>query len=333
MGVDDRTGMRRAVSKVMGRVASVWLGAACLVTWLSGCASPVEPEQRADSTSALGGEPFEDEFISRVRLVESKRESCAHGDCGEGTATASLSELHVLTAPSLSSDKSRSITSFHACEVLRPLAGVQHPYFFAGTEAHAGDVGVTAAGVDLVFDLSNRQAAYFTYQHVGIQNLVGVGASVYTGLAFGKHDNVLEAWSGTFQTAQATVATPFLNIAVGGTIFRSPDNTLWGGAVQASLGFNLIPTAVEAGVSEGEWTAWDGATKSLADSYWFVVSREVASAKVGSHTHEYVQFSGSFDISVALLETFGVAGSLPAAIAVGLDVLKKRNLTIEAACP
>src|SRR5262249_13779218 len=149
------------------------------------------------------------------------------------------------------------------CEVLKPLAAVEHPYFFVGTSVLAGAGAVRGSGADLVFDLSNRQAAVFTYTQGGIVTLMGIEASAYGGFAFGQKANVLDAWSGKFQTGQTSVETPFVRVSVGGSIFRAPDNSLWGAAAQASFGVNFIPTSVEIGVTDGNWTAWDGATENL----------------------------------------------------------------------
>ncbi len=70
---------------------------------------------------------------------------------------------------------------------------------------------------------------------------MGVEANVYFGYAFqkGKRD-VLDVWSGAFQSAEATVETPYLKLSVGGAIFRSPDNTVWGALVQAAVGVNAL---------------------------------------------------------------------------------------------
>jgi hypothetical protein len=304
---------------------------------LVACAGPAKEETQSAAGSALDeATSFDDEFQARLQDLDQKAEGCESGSCDDGSGAAATSafraRIHPLVAGPGMNDQ-RSVTSFGFCEVLKPLAAVEHPYFFAGAAIQAGSAIVGGGGADLVFDLSNQQAAYFTYTQGGIAQLAGIEASVYTGVAFAQKANVLDAWSGEFQTGAASVETPFLKISAGGTIFRSPDNSLWGGAVTASIGLNLIPTVIEPSFTDGEWTAWDGATENLQQDGWFLIGSQLASADVGAQTHEYVQYDGSVSLSLALIQNLSTLGALPAAVAVALDILSSRGLTIESACP
>jgi hypothetical protein len=155
--------------------------------------------------------------------------------------------------------------------------------------------------------------------------------NVYAGWAFGNNAGVLDAWSGEFQTAEATIEVPFLNIGVGGLIFRSPDSSLWGAAGQASVGLNAIPTPAEVAVSEGHWTAWDAATTAYGRGLWFV-DYSVGSASAHGKPHSHIQFAEPTDLAMALIQSFGILGALPSVQAVGLSIMQKHGLTISSAC-
>jgi hypothetical protein len=117
------------------------------------------------------------------------------------------------------------------------------------------------------------------------------------------------------------------------TIFRSPDNSIWGAAAQASFGLNALGpiSTVEVAVSEGFWTPWDNATRAFGKSLYFADNR-VASYRVNGKTHDYLQFAGTRAFSFALVQKLGALGFLPAAQAVGLATLRSKGLTIERMC-
>jgi outer membrane murein-binding lipoprotein Lpp len=308
---------------------------------LSGCAADSAAEetstQEEDLTAANA------DYDATLSDVDQMLERCqADGNCEPSPTDAIVpmsnltlgQGLRPLAGPTLGSRFS-SLKSLSLCTALRPMAALQNPYFFVGGSAKAAALKSADVGVDLVFDLSHQQAALFHYKSHGYQNLIGAQVSAYLGYGFGRKANVLEAWSGDFQTAEATVETPFLKISAGGAIFRSPDNSVWGGLVEASFGFNALGpvSTVEVSVSEGFWTPWDGATRAFGKSLYFAKSTEKSVyLSANRKQHAYLQFEGTRAFSFALVQRLGALGFLPAAQAVGLDVLKRKGLTIERMC-
>ena len=312
-----------AVSSLRGLVGVGMLAA--VVT--TGCASETETDATDDvgtaSESALVG--ANEDFDAKLRDLESIARRCeVEGHCqSDGALQRATLGPRAFSFPRLG-----------LCDVLRPFAALESPYVFVGASVKEALIDtVDDGGVDVVFDLARRQLAVFSYKNHGVQNLMGVEASAYFGYAFGKKMNVLDAWSGEFQSAEATVETPILNLSVGGAIFRSPDNSVWGALVQGSVGLNALgPLAsVEIAVSEGHWTAWDKATEALGKSYWFVTYRP-ARAAVGHGEHTYLQFANGRDEGLALVQTLGPLGLVPAAQAIALEALQNRDLTIAKAC-
>ncbi len=292
------------------------------------CASEVDGDEDLGGDSASALAMANDDFDTELRRLESTARRCeAEGHCTSdgGLKPASATAL----AP-----RGLNFPRQKMCDALRPLEGLGHPYVFVGASMKAAAIKtVTDGGADIVFDLSNRQLAAFTYKSYGVQNLVGVSANVYFGYAFGKKNNVLDAWSGEFQSAEASVESPYLELSVGGAIFRAPDNSLWGALAEVSVGLNALgPVAmVDVGVSEGMWTPWDKATKALGTSYWFV-SYEPKTAGVGGAQHTYLQFERARDEGLALVQSLGPLGLVPAAHALALEALQTRGLTFAKAC-
>lgn len=293
-----------------------------------GCASETADEGDVGSASESALVGANNDFDSELQELESVARRCEserHCNTDGALGTASAGGLHT-TAVSLPRVK--------LCDALRPFAALENPYVFVGASVKVAAIStLTDGGMDVVFDLSNRQAAVFTYKNHGIQNLVGAEANAYFGYAFGKKRNVLDAWSGAFQTAEATVETPFLKLSVGGAIFRAPDNSIWGALVEGSVGLNALgPLAtVELAVSEGHWTAWDRATDKLGKSYWFVSYKPVRAA-AGHGQHTYLQFERGRDQGLALVQTLGPLGLGPAAHTLAIEALQKRGLTYAKAC-
>lgn len=308
-----------------------WLGlsttAALALT--TACAAPTSEDDGATSGSdALA--VAQSEFGSVLREAEELQRRCERENhCAPSTTTietASLSPLGHATG-------SRSASSFTLCGALAPLRSLEHPYFFGGASLKGAYVGTLAdRGVEVVFDLKKRQAAAFLYHTTGIQNLIGVEAEAHVGYAFGEKENVIDAWSGDFQTATATFEVPHLEIGLGATIFRAPDSSIWGGAVGVGGGLNLIAAPVGVSVGDGEWHAWDAATKAQGASYWFVRYDEKRATDHGK-TYAYLELQSTRDLALALLETFGPLGVAPAAQAAALAALDKAGLTIDEACP
>jgi hypothetical protein len=304
-----------------------------------GCAAAEEEDQSTgsdDSNLTVSAVADYDKILEEVAAAEKKCR--AEKKCSKD-GTRDEAAIRTATIRPLDSEiaipKAKEITEYGFCDALRPLAALESPYFFAGIVGKAATVETIAdGGVDLVFDLRNQQASLFHYHSHGYQNLVGVEASVYGGWAFGDKASVIDAWAGTFQTAEASLEVPFLKLSAGGTIFRSPDNSIWGAAAQVGIGLNALGplSTVTVAASEGEWTPWDAATKSYGDSLWWV-EYATKSAKFHGKGYSYLQFEGTKDLALALVETFGILGAVPAAQAAALAVLRSKNLTFKRACP
>jgi hypothetical protein len=324
------------------------LAVVALTALVPGCGSsseePSDTTASEDDLTAAGND-----YAAELRELDKLFSNCqADGSCdpadGAETPTqnlAPLGGLPNLAAPNLSplgttfGNRFSGLSAISICNALKPLAALENPYFFVGASAKAAVVkSVADGGADLVFDLNKQQAAIFHYHSHGFQNLIGVEASVYLGYGFGKKANVLDAWAGDFQTAEASVETPFLKLSVGGSIFRSPDNSIWGAAAQASFGLNALGplSTVEVGVSEGFWTPWDNATRAFGNSVYLADNSVRSYTLSNRKTHVYLQFSGTRAFSFALIQKLGGLGFLPAAQAVGLAALKKKNLTITRMC-
>jgi hypothetical protein len=297
-----------------------------LTSTSAGCADSAEQEPvgeaSEDALTAANGE-----FDAELRELEKLTAQCEQeGACA---SNGTLTPRSVGLAP-----QGLSFRRVKMCDVLRPFAAFENPYVFVGGSYKAAAIATLAdGGVDLVFDLARRQMAVFRYKNHGVQNLVGAEANVYFGYAFGRKRNVLDAWSGEFQTAEATAETPFLKLSAGAAIFRAPDNSLWGALVEASIGVNALGplSTVEVGVSEGHWTPWDRATEAMGHRLW-LVSYETRRDHVGHATHSYVQFETARGTALALVQTMGPAGIGPAAHALALATLQQRGLTIARAC-
>lgn len=311
-----------------------------LLPGASGCASSDESTTEGDDLTQANNE-----YTSTMRDLDALLGECeAEGKCEKVSGQANDQDeleaqsqgLSPLAGPVTFRSRFTSLASISLCSALKPIAGLQRPYFFIGGSAKAALIATVAdAGVDQVFDLYNQQAAIFHYHNHGYQNLIGAEVSAYAGYGFGKKANVLDAWSGDFQTAEATVETPFLKIAAGGFIFRAPDNSIWGGAAEASFGFNALGPygTVEVSVSEGFWTPWDKATRAYGKSLFFASNHEKW-AKVSSSgkQHMYLQFDNTRAFAFAMIQNLHTLGFLPAAQAAGLATLKSRGISIERMC-
>ncbi len=285
----------------------------------AGCSAPVA-ETRSSRNSSISSESVDEiqaEFERELNTIYEQRESCvADGQCGGDIGTASLRPQGLFDRIDI-------------CDALRPLAGLEHPYFFIGGSVSGGAVAGVQGGVDVVWDLWNRQAAMFYYGGGGIMSLVGGEAAVYEGYGFGDKSGVIDAWSGEFRTFSLSVGLPVLRLAAGGSGFSSPDRTVMGGAVSISAGLDWIPTPVDGSLVVGIWTAFDTGTQAIGSRLWFVdYTEETVQNK------KYIQFATHAGVAASILQTVPVSlAAAPTAQAVAVGVLRDRGLTIQALCP
>jgi hypothetical protein len=288
-----------------------------------------ETEGGATAISALASSKFDGELAQLEaeydRCVRDGKCAAVNGVGTSGQAKGASAQIHL---------QGWGLRKEDLCGTLAPLRGLEHAYFFVGGAVEGGAVVTGHVGVDFVWDLWDRQAAGFWYRGAGFDTLVGVQASAYMGYGFGDKADVLDAWSGTFETAGLSVALPVLKLGVGAQGFRSPDNSVIGGAAVLSVGLDFLslPVDVDATISTGEWTASERLTHGVADSWWFVRQSTVR-RNVGGKPHDFVQFRGGRDVALSILQTTGTAGVLPAAHAVAIGLLKDNGWTLSQACP
>ncbi len=217
------------------------------------------------------------------------------------------------------------------CDVIGPFSSLNNPYFYYGAYAQAGAVAQVQGGVDMVWDMTNLQAATFGYKGYGVASLVGGEAGAYAGYGFGKKNGVIDAWSGRFCSASVSVGLPAKLLSAGATGFVSPDLSVYGGAVSISVGYDVIPTPVDASVFAADWTAWDAGTKALSQNGFFIhqhVKKDPTTGKT------YIQYDSPKDMALALLwNAPAPMGITAAAQVIALDLQKKSGLTIAQMCP
>ena len=144
-------------------------------------------------------------------------------------------------------------------------------------------------GVDFVWDLWNEQFSTYWYTERGTQistsglgtgSRIELGASAYTGLGFCRAGSVHEAWSGGFETAEASIGREFGSlISVSGTLqaFRSTGSFDMVGALVGVSGAVTIPShtrqflrglrprglAASAAITSGCWRPYEELTTAL----------------------------------------------------------------------
>lgn len=319
------------VANVVGLLAL----AAVALPFGEGCAQETEEDASSSSDSALVSAANE-AFQADIAAVERITRKCqSAGEC-PGDAETRPAGVSIRTATDASANvHSASLRDLTMCDALRPFARLEHPYFFVGASAKAAFLApLKDGGFDMVWDLEHRQLAVFHYESHGLQNLVGVEAGVYLGYAFGQKANVLDAWSGEFEAAAATFEIPVLEIGAGGRIFRAPDDSLFGGALVADVGLNMLGhlASVSVGVEHGEREPSDEATRVMGDAFYFVPFATMSLEHEGA-AHTYLQFAQPRDLALALVETFGAFGVNPAGYALARNALEQTGLTYERACP
>ena len=255
---------------------------------VAGCTAATEEDVVTDEDGAAltAANTEYEEILAEVARVQDRCER--ESKCESDLKTVNLRPL--MGQPGAATKGKSSIRAYTLCDALAPFADLDSPYFFVGASAKVAFFkSIAHAGVDMVFDLENQQAAAFKYNNQGYQNLIGVEASTYLGYGFGTKNNVLDAWSGEFQTAERTAEVVgvlgFLGLSVGGFIFRSPDNSIWGGAAEAGFGANALGpvkklSGVELAVSEGFWTPWDSLTKAIGKTLYLVGYEEKSAVAV-----------------------------------------------------
>ncbi len=235
--------------------------------------------------------------------------------------------------------KALSAMKQNICGVLGPLAGLDHPYFYYGAYGQGAFGPGVQGGVDFVWDLNDLQMASFGYSGVGLA-LPTLEAGAYAGYGFGNKNNVVDAWSGRFCSASAGVTTPIKLVGAGGTVFASPDGTVYGGAATVSVGISIPKIPLSASVFASDWTEWDAMTEGVAQNKpWFIGSHIVKTGNDPSlppeqRNKEYVQYDSSKDMALAILWNMPNALGIQAATQVlALAAMKKTGLTIDQMCP
>lgn len=232
-----------------------------------------------------------------------------------------------------------------ACQLLAPLAESQNPYVYMGTSVSASAIVGGSANVDIVFDLRRRQAAVFTGTAVTVGTQIGVGASGYVGMAFGRCDdpndpnpNLVDAWGTPNCSAGVSISTPFDLLSVDVTAVTTANGCMQGGTIGAGIGWSPDPLPIEGGVSipvPGVGGPWDAATSAMARTGWGSKTVECNLAPDGScpDGNKYVQFGSARAMALHMISQMGVAGVVPAATVLALDQMERRGLTIEQMCP
>lgn len=148
-----------------------------------------------------------------------------------------------------------------------------------GTATAQSGTARGGGGVDLIWDLWNEQfsAFYYVEAAAGLPQYA-VGANVYTGFGFGMCDDVHDAWSGTFLSAEVGFeisAWRFAQLSANVQAFRNPSGSFVGGLVGAGASLSLpasvtglmrLPLGLSAAASVGEWYAYDQLTRRLHSS-------------------------------------------------------------------
>jgi len=297
----------------------------------TGCEAPSEPI--ATTSAAKLSQVDFDTRVAELRkdwnqCVAAKRCSAKDGGLVAPRSYGVSSALDWLTgAPDL-------------CETLAPLRGLEHPYFFVGVNVTAGAGVVAQGGIDVVWDLEHQQGAAFWYRGGGLSSLGGIEAGAYLGWGFGKKAGVIDAWSGDFVTGSISVGIPVLKLAAGASGFKSPDGSVWGASVGVSGGFDFVPTPVDLSLTGGYWTPWDTGTEAMSKASFLSKSTlETTSAEIQwrdgkkeTVTREYVQFASSRSLGLSMVLASPGPGGQAALVAIALDVLRSRGLTLEQAC-
>jgi hypothetical protein len=354
--------------------ASVPVCGALLLLLATGCSSSSDsgaPAAEVDAGSAdtIANQPQADlEYQQGLSDVSAAYATCvAAGQCADPstvdaggiTTPQSLHIVGVTRTDGLISSVSGLLSSVPntICTILTPVQDYQQVFFFIGGSGSIGAIKTYTVGVDAVWDLWDQQFAGFWYQGSGLSTLVGVSASVYTGLGFGANKaNVVDAWSGYFRAAGVSVSFPGAKFGLSGSAFigsadgsnTSFDTSIVGGAISLDVGFSLIPSPATitppagaqvsgAGGVTAYWKPWNAITDYLGPVPWWGVGgstvspNPTATANDGS-SYEYIQYNSPKSTAYSLIGTSGPLGGTAAALAIGLGVIKAHNWTIKGLC-
>ena len=327
------------------------LTAAACTAGVAGCSSDGGSQSSEDPAVVASRDTAGNQLQASLNDVERQYETCVDqlantGTCVlPGNAAQGIPDVVIIDptiqglgdAVKIAREKIAQVKKIFAqignniCDVIGPFASLDHPYFYYGGYAQAGAVGQVQGGVDMVFDMTNLQAATFGYKGYGVASLVGGEVGAYAGYGFGKKNGVIDAWSGRFCSASVSVGLPAKLLSAGATGFVSPDLSVYGGAVSISVGYDVIPTPVDASVFAADWTAWDTGTKALSKNGFFIhqhLKKDPATGKT------FIQYDSPKDMALALLwNAPAPMGVSAAAQVIALDLQKKSGLTIAQMCP
>ena len=310
--------------------------AACLM--LVGCAGA----SSEDDTDVEGAALSAARAASATAFAEQMAELEARFDASAEDTSSSVSTKTIRPLTTRLAPMSRRL-----CDHLAKFRGLEHAYFYFGGYGSADVVVGAAVGMDVVYDLWNRQAATFSWKastvNVGTAGSIAVGG--YVGYGFGAKDNVIDAWAGRFDSVAVDVDIPLTKFGIEGELFRSPDGSVVGGTIVATAGLSLSwPLPVSASLETGFWVPFDRGTDRMASaSLGARRSLKTTSALTGdprihgdarSRSYRYVQYEKSSDLALGLLMTApGGVSLVPAAQAVAIGVLRDSGRIVEDLCP
>ncbi|MBL8613946.1 MAG: hypothetical protein JNL38_41785 [Myxococcales bacterium] len=292
-----------------------------------GCAADAERSSSSEDLTEVEGSAnaaFDDEVDGMLALADAQKAGAC--PARDGAARPAAGSVKILAGKRPSG----------ICAALAPFKAFDHPYFFMGGALSAQARSGYQAGLDLVWDLDNLQAATFVFHGPVFGTTRGVSAGAYAGFGFAtsKKSSVLDAWSGVFQSA--TVSASLVGVlGASGTGFRSPDNSLLGGSIGISVGVSDLPVNVDAAPAS-VWSAWDAGTEAYDGRIWdCTFGKSLRSVTYDKKPHKVVQFQRSRGIAAAILwETGGNAlGQSAAYYALALGALRQSGLTVSQACP
>ena len=234
---------------------------------------------------------------------------------------------------------------FDICDALRPFEGFEHPYFYFGGAVTATVPGTgLQKGLDVVFDLTNLQAAVFPYRKdLSVTPNAALGLGGYMGWGFGKKDNVVAAWSGTFVDATLSVnllPKTLQPLNVQGGVFESSDGTVKGAVIGAGVSVGALPLPGDYAQGVGVWEAWDQGTAWLLEhtindagtTLRFTVAQPDPNRPEA--VYAYIQYPSVTAMIKAMASSPGGLLTGPAALqAMALAAQREMGMSISQLCP